>query len=578
MPASVVRIWYVAIGVGLVLGLAVTLLAGAGERRTGTAPTGPAIGAPTASAVAVEGEHPALLPDQPNVVVVMADDMRVDDLAFAPGLRRIVAEHGVTFENAFAPFPLCCPSRASFLTGQYAHNHGVWWHEPPYGYGAFDDARTVATSLRAAGYRTGFVGKYLNRYGLDPSKVTGEPSATYVPEGWDDWRGAVEPPAGSGIHGNAYDYMDTPFNVNGTIDNRYRGVYQTDVIGDLSVDMSRRFARGRKPFFMYVNYVAPHHGQPVPADQPRDVQDEDGRDVTVVTPAVPDRVRGRFDRTIDRASGVARTGEPVETDRSDKPGKLRERLHSFGDEAKDALRFATRRRAEAVFVMDRNIARLVAELRRSGEWERTVFVFTSDNGMLIGEHGFGMTKVRAHEPSLRVPVLVTGPGLRAGERRYDPISTVDLTATILDLADAEPPLRPDGVSRLRTLVEGDEGWRTPIVTEAVFTGRGRDPQFTDLRSTIGIRVSRYSYTRYRGGAAELYDLVEDPREDRNVADDPSYADVRAALDELWPALKDCAGVAACNPVLPPILGAPPKENRAHTDAYWDEIRAAYGWD
>lgn len=578
MRASAARVWYVVIGVGLVVSLVVAVLTHGNGDASGKGPVEPPIEGPTATVAADSGPTgAAAMPKQPNVVLVMADDMRVDDLAFAPNLRKLIAEHGVSFENSFAPFPLCCPSRASFLTGQYAHNHKVWWHDPPYGYGAFDDSRTIATSLQDAGYRTGFIGKYLNRYGLARSKVTGDPSARYVPNGWDDWRAAVEPPAESDIHGNTYDYMDTPFNVNGTIDNKYRGVYQTDVIGDMSVGMSKRFARGEKPFFMYVNYVAPHHGQPNPPDEPRYVEDEDGHEVHVVTPAVPDWARGRFDDKVRRASGVARTGEEIEADVSDKPRELQKRVQPLGDEAKDALLFATRRRAEAVYVMDRNIARLVAELQRSGAWEDTVFAFTSDNGMIIGEHGLGMTKVRAHEPSLRVPLLVTGPGLRAGEKRYDPISTVDLTATILDLADAQPSHRPDGQSRVPSLLEGDQGWTTPVVTEAVFTARGKDPAFTDLRTTIGIRVSRYSYTRYKSGETELYDLVEDPREDTNVADDPAYDEVRAALDELWPEVKDCQG-AGCAPTLTGVLAATATANQQHTDAYWRAIEEAYGWD
>ncbi|MFC7502248.1 sulfatase [Nocardioides sp. CPCC 206347] len=583
METSIVKAWIRVVGVALAVALvgslvvvALTHSPGNGARKDRAAE--PVVEGPVATAAVAEGSAlPAKLPRQPNVVLVMADDMRVDDLAFAPNLRKLIADHGVTFENSFAPFPLCCPSRASFLTGQYAHNHKVYWHDPPYGYGAFDDSRTIATSLKAAGYRTGYLGKYLNRYGLASSKVTGEPSLTYVPNGWDDWRAAVEPPADSEVHGQTYDYMDTPFNVNGTIDNDYRGVYQSDVIGDMSVDMARKFARKKDPFFFYVNYVAPHHGGPNAADEPKDVRDEDGHEVNVVTPGVPDWVRGKFDDRIDRASGVAATGEQIETDFSDKPPALRQRIQPLGDEAKDALRFATRRRAEAVYVMDRNIARLVAELQRSGEWENTVFAFTSDNGLILGEHGLGMTKVRAHEPSLRVPMLVTGPGLRTKQKRYDPISTVDLTATILDLADARPPHRPDGVSRVRTLVKGDQGWTAPVVTEAVFTSRGHDPAFTDLRSTIGIRVSRYSYTRYNDGNTELYDLVDDPREDRNVAGDPEYAEVQAALDELWPRIKDCRG-RACAPDLAPLLAADPRKNAANTTTYWDEILAAYGWE
>lgn len=578
MRASAARTWYAVIGVTLVVSLVLAVLTFSRGGASTSARVEPSLEGPTPTAVATDGsERPSTMPKQPNVVLVMADDMRVDDLAFAPNLRKLIAAHGVTFENSFAPFPLCCPSRASFLTGQYAHNHKVWWHDPPYGYGAFDDSRSIATSLQDAGYRTGYIGKYLNRYGLARSKVTGEPSARYVPNGWDDWRAAVEPPGESDIHGSTYDYMDTPFNVNGEIDNSYRGVYQSDVLGDMSVDMSRRFARNRKPFFMYVNYVAPHHGQPNAVDEPDFVPDSNGREVHVVTPAVPDWVRGRFDDRVRRASGVARTGEEIESDVSDKPRDLQKRVQPLGEEAKDALLYATRRRAEAVYVMDRNIARLVAELQRSGAWEETVFAFTSDNGMIMGEHGLGMTKVRAHEPSLRVPMLVTGPGLRDRQVRQDPITTVDLTATILDLADARPSHTPDGVSRVRSLVEGDEGWRTPVVTEAVFTARGSDPQFTDLRTTIGIRVSRYSYTRYKSGETELYDLVEDPREDTNVADAPEYAEVRAALDELWPAIKDCRG-RGCAPPLPKVLEAGPRLNRSNTDAYWTAIDAAYGWD
>ena len=251
-------------------------------------------------------------------------------------------------------------------------------------------------------------------------------------------------------------------------------------------------------------------------------------------------------------------------------------MFNIGKEGKDALRTATRRRAEAVWVMDRNIARLVRSLKRSGEWDNTVFMFTSDNGLLMGEHGYGVTKVWPYEPSLRVPLLVTAPGLRVAQRRYDPISTVDLTATILDLARARPPHPADGHSRLLTLEKGDQGWTTPIVTESLRTALGRSPGFTDRRSGIGIRAGRYSYTRYRDGGIELYDLVADPRQDTNVIDAPQYEAVRAALDDLWPRLKDCKAVQ-CRPTLPPVLGADAVTNRAATDTYWRAIEDAYGW-
>lgn len=580
MRTPVARTAVLVVTLGAVLALALTLVVG-----TVTGPPGEAVLEPVGTAPETRSATPkagsprkrAPAAKRPNIVVVMADDMRVDDLAFAPRLRRLVAAHGVTFENSFSPFPLCCPARASFLTGQYAHNHGVYWHEPPYGYGGFDDSRTLATSLQDAGYRTGYVGKYLNRYGIDPSRVTGAPSHTYVPAGWSDWRATVENPGDAGFHGSTYDYFDTAFNLNGVIDDSFTGVYQSKVIGDLTVDMAEGFAADEDPFFMYVNYVAPHHGAPFESDDPGGALDEDGRWIGLDTPARPDWVKGRYDAVVDRAAGESVHGAGVEPDVTDKPAAVQRRLRRLGPAALAALREVTRQRAESIHVMDLHIARLVRALKRSGEWGDTVFVFTSDNGMLLGEHGFAMTKVWPYEPSLRVPMLVTGPGLREAQQRYDPISTVDLSATVLDLAEAAPPLVGDGVSRLPTLLGGDAGWRTPVVTEAIQTSGGRAPGFTDARTTIGIRVGRYSYTRYRGGSGELYDLVTDPRQDEDVYRSADYRAVRRALDDLWWRIKDCRG-AGCAVDLPAVLAADAATNRQQTDAYWAGMRHDYGWE
>ena len=191
------------------------------------APPAPARASGTASADDLVAERSAPVEKRagrPNIGVVMADDMRADELRFMPSLRSSVVRHGLTFQNSFSPYPLCCPARASFMTGRFAHNHKVYWHEEPYGYGAFDDSRTLATSLEAAGYSTGFVGKYLNRYGPARSLVSGRPSFRYVPNGWTDWRASIDP-GGPGVRGNTYDYMDTAFNVNGRVDESHRVQY-----------------------------------------------------------------------------------------------------------------------------------------------------------------------------------------------------------------------------------------------------------------------------------------------------------------------------------------------------------------
>lgn len=514
-------------------------------------------------------------PGRPNIVVVMADDMRVDDLRFAPNVRRLVARKGVTFENSFSPFPLCCPARASFLTGLYSHNHKVYWHEKPYAYAAFDDSLTIATSLQQAGYQTGFIGKYVNRYGPDRSLVSGLPSYRYVPRGWSRWVAAIENPQREGIHGGTYDYLDTPFNVDGTIDNRYRGRYQTNVIGDFSVDMVQRFTREPTPFFMYVNFVAPHHGSPSEPDDPAPYRDESGHLQDYLTPARPDWVKGRFDEVIRRGAGMPRDGGPSEPDVSDKPAAMR-RLEPIGPTARRALTTISRQRAEAVFVMDGEIGRLVRALKDNGEWARTWFVFTSDNGYFLGEHRKRQGKVLAYEPSLRVPLLMTGPGHRAGESRYDSISTVDLTATLLDLAGAEPPRRPDGVSKLAVLRSGDRGWDVPIVTEAINTAGPRMSAWKGPRTSIGLRTARYSYTRYRNGQVELYDMVADPLQLSSVHADPDYRSVRTTLRAAWDDLRSCRG-AACRMSGPEALSATAAQNREITVAYWRAVRNAYGW-
>ncbi|WP_182526726.1 sulfatase family protein [Nocardioides dongkuii] len=564
----------VLVGVALV---ALTLVAVSPDRP---APGAPAPAAPATSPTATTAPP---LParearvERPNIVVVMADDMRADDLQFAPAVRRLVGRTGVTFANSFSPYPLCCPARASFLTGTYAHNHRVYWHEPPSGYGAFDDSRTLATSLRARGYRTGFIGKYLNRYGLDTSRVSGRPSHTYVPRGWDEWRAAVENPGGLGFSGGTYDYLDTPFNVDGRIDDGYGGRYQTDVIGDFSVGMARRLAARRAPFLMYVNYVAPHVGEPVEADDTRDVRNDDGDLVDLRSPARPAWVRGRFDALIPRGRGLPRGGGPAERDVRDKPSPFAD-LPEVNAAERRGLRDLTRQRAESIYVMDRQVARLVRELRRSGAWSDTVLVFTSDNGYFLGEHRQRSGKVRAHEPSLRVPLLVTGPGLRRGATSSDPVTTVDLTATLLDLAGARPPRRLDGRSVADALRDGDQGWLRPVLTEATHTGGvgRRSPGFAGPRTSIGVRTGRYSYVRNRAGTHELYDLWRDPLQLRNVYGERSYRADQRLLQEVWWRLRNCRG-AGCRVRLPESLQLDAASLGRRTRAYWRAVDRTYGY-
>ena len=517
---------------------------------------------------------------KPNIVVVMADDMRADDLRFLPSLRKLVTARGLKFRNSFSPYPLCCPSRASFLSGQYAHNHKVLENTAPFGFGSFDDSRTVATALKDAGYRTGFVGKYLNNYGIDRSRVTGEHSWRYVPNGWTDWYAAVQTPRrllDRYPDGGTYDFFHTIFNVNGRTDDSHDGEYQTNVLGRFSRKLVTRYSRADDPFFLYLSALAPHRGRPHEPDDVDYIRRSDGRISEFRTPARPDWVKGRFDDEIRRSPGLPANGGPSEVDVSDKPQAFRKpELNPSEQSLATAL---TRQRAESLAVLDVQIRRLEQALRERGELDQTVFVFTSDNGYFLGEHRIRTGKRMGYEPSIRVPLVIAGPGIPHGVRN-DPTTTPDLTATILDLAGAEAPRPADGRSLVPSFA-ADRGWKAPVVTEGIVGGSpSQDPLkeergFTDPRTTIGIRTARFKLIRDVSGTVELYDLDIDPNELDSVADDPQYREIRQQLTRLWHKYKDCAG-PACSAPLPPGLALSPDATAASTKAQSEGVLARYG--
>jgi arylsulfatase A-like enzyme len=520
---------------------------------------------------------------RPNIVTVMADDMRTDDLRFMPAVRRLLVGQGLSFRNSFSPYPLCCPARASFLTGRYAHNHHVYSHESPYGFRAFDDHATLATALQASGYQTGFVGKYLNGYGAQRSLVTGGPSFRYVPNGWTDWYGAVERPNGSRYRtGGTYNYLHTIFNVNGRIDDTYKGRYQTMVLGRFARSLVQKYHRSRRPFFLWLSAVAPHFGRPYEKGDPVHVQRGGGGFTRIATPARPRWVRGILDRQIPRASGLPVDGGPSEEDVSDKPRPMSSQPE-LSREERYADRALTRQRAEALVVLDREVARLVTRLKQTGEYADTVFLFTSDNGYFLGEHRMRQGKIKAHEPSLRVPFVMAGRGIPHGER-FDPVTTPGVTATIADLAGARSrmPYPEDGLSVVPS-IRRDRGWSVPVVTEGVESGLvfPEPPAlkaigFHDARNTIGLRTPRYKYIRYSDGDAELYDLDRDPNELRSVLADPAYARVRDELYRVWLDYKDCLG-ATCRKPMPQDLRRGPLANEVGTDTQSRGVQRRYGY-
>ncbi|HYJ68631.1 MAG TPA: sulfatase [Nocardioidaceae bacterium] len=509
--------------------------------------------APVVTLSAVQpGPAPAAEAPQgrPNIVMIMADDMRKGDLRWMPKTRRLLGGEGARFTNSFASYPLCCPARASFLTGQYTHNHHVWSHRPPYGFTSFDDDRTLPVWLRRSGYKTLFLGKYLNGYGRQPL-ANGNPSVRYVPPGWSQWRGSID----GGLSknnpkdGNTYRYRDMTLNVNGTL-KPHQGQYSTRLIGQQSTDLIKRYAPKAAPFFLYASYVAPHAGRPIESDDPRGVLRNDGKITHIKTPAVPSSVRGRFNAQIPKAEGL-----PSERDVSDKPAFIRN-LPRINKREASAMREAARQRAEAVWVLDSQVSRTIKALSAAGELGNTLVMFTSDNGYFQGEHRMRQGKTLPYEPSLRTPLLMRGPGIPHGVNRPSPFLTIDFAPTILDAAGANLRKSIDGQPLLGVARHGGGGWKRPVLTEtgprSTITGAAESRPPLKLGSTtrddkpysVGVRTRRYLYVEHLSGEKELYDMRTDPAQVRSVVDRPAYNRDQQQLARILSDLRHCAG-AGC---------------------------------
>jgi arylsulfatase A-like enzyme len=485
-----------------------------------------------------------------NIVVILADDMRADDLRWMPTVRHTLARRGVSFTDFYASLPLCCPSRASFLTGQYAHNHGVLGNHMPYGFRAFDDSSTIATDLRSAGYRTALVGKYLNGYGDEPAR--GDPHGTgslhYVPPGWTTWNGAPTVTGGS-LRGSVYNYRNTVLSRNGHLLS-LRGDYNTEAFGDRSVRLIEKFSARESPFFLFESYLAPHYGWPQEADDPRIWQSRMPR-IKIQTPAVTRAVRGRFDTIIRQPQGKP------EVDVSDKPAWVSQ-MPIPPPHALKAMTELARQRAEALTVLDHQVRRTLMALRRTGELANTVVVFTSDNGYFAGEHRFAADKNLPYQPAARVPLIIRGPGIPEGESRHLLATNVDLAPTIDAVGGATPDRVQDGRSLLSTARNGDPNWSRPVLIEegpfSTLEAWVRDsvhlaglPFPRAPRFQVGLRTRKFAYFTWATGEVELYDMRTDAAQRHNVAGNARYAAAQSRLHHLLTILKDCVGSSCRDP-------------------------------
>jgi arylsulfatase A-like enzyme len=513
---------------------------------------------------------------RPNVLVLLTDDMRVDDLQYLPLTHRWLGDAGTTWTNALSPYPLCCPARASIFSGMYSHNHKVFSHVEPYGFHSFDDRSTIATWLHGAGYHTALLGKYLNGYGAQPVHgADGGNSVRYVPPGWDDWQGAIDGglPAGHPNNGSAYRYYSTTLSRNQDRGLRTLRTYQTDGYAGIEEGVVEEATRSDRPFFSYVAFTAPHNGMPREPDDPV-VDLEDGTSRRVASPAVPAQFRGFFDTSIQQAPGAAW----LDPTPQDQPEELRGGVDDPPNDSElAAMLEVSRQRAEALHSVDLAVDRVMRVLQRSGELSRTYVIFTSDNGYFLGEEGIRQGKVLPYEPALRVPLLLRGPGVPAGQTRTDPFLSLDIAPTILQMAGVEIPASVDGQGMLPVAVGGDRGWRRPVLVntgpanvvrdtdEAGEPLDPEDPGAPDQRYLLGVRTERYVYMDRASGFQALFDLQVDPEQYDNLVANlpdgtklvrPGYQRVADELRAQLRAVRACAGVG-CRPTLPADLWTRP---------------------
>ncbi|NLT05644.1 MAG: sulfatase [Solirubrobacterales bacterium] len=469
---------------------------------------------------------------RPNIVFVMTDDQTPASVDYQRNVR-LLRDQGASFDHTVATFPLCCPSRATYYSGQYSHNHGVLHNAGPFGgYTRFDNSNTLPMWLRAAGYRTMHVGRYLNGYGVQNAVLT------EIPPGWDDWI------SGLGEQSSIFNYGAWLTNENGEIFSRpgpdHPGEYQTDFYGRRAAELVDAHAPSDQPFFLSLTFPAPHLGAPRDPDDPG----------LIGTPSPAPRHRDMFS-----ALALPRPPNFDAADVALKPRIVADRPRMSPDLIA-AVQENYQQELEALQSVDDAVGGLIEALRRQGEFDQTLFVYTSDNGFFHGEHRIASEKVLPYDAAARIPLIVRGPGVPRGLRLDNLVANIDWAPTLVDVADARAGRLMDGRSLFDVIDDPRRERGREIVLENGVGANGV-PRYRALRN------QRYLWIQHtRSGEYELYDHVADPYELDNLADVEAYAPVRTAMARRLRSLQRCHGPRRCTASRPRLrLGvraAPPR--------------------
>ena len=456
----------------------------------------------------------------PNIIFIRTDDQNYRSLEYLKpdgslvmqNVEDLIAKKGATFTNSFTSYSLCCPSRATFLTGQYAHNHNVKGNFPPYGgYTKFDPSSTLAVWLQNSGYKTIHLGKYLNGYG------DGFPT-TVVPPGWSEWftlNGATR----------YYDYKITD---NGVIKSygSQPADYASDVLTAKAVDYILNMSS--QPFFLVLDYPAPHTGSP-------------GNGSAVPAP---------------RHDGMMANFTPSflpsfnEYDISDKPKDIQNLPLMDGNDTAQ-LTYHIQRALESLIAVDEGVKAIVDALAQTGKLKNTYIIFTSDNGYQEGEHRIASAKSFAYEESIRVPLIMRGRSIKPGIIIDSMVVNIDYAPTIAELAGVTAPYQMDGVSFLRLLRNPAAHWRSDFLLENY-----QPPPFQHAEPYLGLRTENYAYVEYDydknsvGDELELYNFEPDrchAQSDRyqleSQHNNPCYRNIIAKFHNRLNGLKNCSGLS-----------------------------------
>ncbi|MGA7398277.1 MAG: sulfatase [Solirubrobacterales bacterium] len=508
-------------------------------------------------------------PARPNIVLIQADDAIRSDMPLMPNISRLMDTGGTQFSNFAVPYPLCGPARASLLSGQLSHNNQVLsnFRSNDGGHlrfkalkGKLNQKNSLGPWLRQAGYRTGLVGKYLNEYGSI--------NRTEIPPGWDRWAALLD--------NSTYDYYNYGINIDGKV--RFHGdrdyaeaqinfatlgttntpttfgglieqahtafdpydyfgtqdesEYSMDVTGRIAAKFVKNSAPRKKPFFLYYSPPGPHA--------------EDTNHLQGLRPGAPGpdpRPPIRYADTFNDTP-LPRPASFNEADVSDKASNLKN-LPLLTDTQIDDITDNFRGRLGALRSVDDQVGKIVKKLKKAGEFRNTYFMFTSDNGYMQGEHRLRSSKFLPYENSVNVPAMMSGPGIKKGKVKTGAALDVDITATILDIANAKSGRVADGISLLPA-AKGKK--RLPKRVQPIEAMRSLFLFYTPVTAFdlpyYGVRTNKFKYIHwtFEGGAEfELYNLNEDPDELDNLAGNPAYSKVMANLETKASELRTCRG-------------------------------------